>query len=532
MRYSCRMRRSRGNTINVPVSIEGFNTAQSFVEGFFEHSSVSPTVATETMLVFEAVFNAVLLQDLSNDAVLRITAEDKLGGLFLTIGFEGKMFVPSQDNEGGASPELRIMEGYGDKISCSYHSGYNTIRISVKKSPKGHFIACGVGILLAIIVYVPISLCMDAEGQRALLEGCVFPLEELFANLMIIIGAPVTLFSLLKNASDTFIVAERTSQARRLQAISLVTSAVAVLLAVVLGVVFARVFGGWLGFEGGIGGRPASLSVTEVVSFLMPSSIVGILESASPIPLIIIALLVTYALCSAGKYFEMLKSAIDACFELFSQMLRAVMATLPFFCFVAILDVLLNIGFRAIGHIALLLVIAAICTCVLLATYAVRLRVRGIRVGEFTRELMPLLRENAAIGSVIEAVPYNIRYCAKHFGMNRKDLENSLPVLAQINLDGNCLLITLVAMLYIFASGMEVTWVNVVVIAVLVLFLSSGAPNQPGSILIGILFIVNYLDSYTMLGMAFYLEVFLGSVQNLINVTSSIVTVAELDRKS
>ena len=64
------------------------------------------------------------------------------------------------------------------------------------------------------------------------------------------------------------------------------------------------------------------------------------------------------------------------------------------------------------------------------------------------------------------------------------------------------------------------------VIAILVVFLSFGAPNQPGSILIGTLIVAMFLQGDVLIPTAVYLEVFLGAIQNLINVTGDIVTVA------
>ena len=47
---------------------------------------------------------------------------------------------------------------------------------------------------------------------------------------------------------------------------------------------------------------------------------------------------------------------------------------------------------------------------------------------------------------------------------------------------------------------------NLVVIALIVLFLSFGAPNQPGSILIGMLIIFAYLDPAASVATALYYE--------------------------
>ena len=111
--------------------------------------------------------------------------------------------------------------------------------------------------------------------------------------------------------------------------------------------------------------------------------------------------------------------------------------------------------------------------------------------------------------------------------MDRKNLSYKLPILAQIGLDGNCLLLMLIAMVCVFMVGSAIHWTSIVAIAALVLFLELGAPNQPGGILVGTLIIITYLNLPDMLRMAIYMEVLLGSIQNLINVISDVVTMVE-----
>ena len=103
---------------------------------------------------------------------------------------------------------------------------------------------------------------------------------------------------------------------------------------------------------------------------------------------------------------------------------------------------------------------------------------------------------------------------------------NKFTVLAQLNLDGNCYLVMLIAMLFIFMMGSSASWYHIVVIAILVVFLSFGAPNQPGSILIGTLIVAMFLQGEVLIPTAVYLEVFFGGIQNIINVTGDVVTIA------
>lgn len=342
---------------------------------------------------------------------------------------------------------------------------------------------------------------------------------------MLMIGAPMTFFSLLKNLTDTHVVTQRNSGVRMLQVRTLATSVLAILLAFAAFFIGSGALSGLAGLSSAFSGS-VDRTFADVVTSFMPPSIFEPFAVISPIPLIALALLCTYALCSSGKYFNTLRHAMMACYTLFSRMLYIVVAALPVFCFLAIMDVLLDSGFENLLEILAYFVVCGLGTLLLFASYAVRLRVRGVRVVPFAWKLVPLVRENIRIGSAIDAAPYNIRYCSKVFNMDRGMLNRNLPVLAETNLDGNCFLLVFFSLAFVYATGTELSWLSFIGLAVLVLFLSLGAPNQPGSILIGMLIITMYLNTPEVVCVAIYLEAFFGIAQNAINVIGDIVMMA------
>ena len=107
----------------------------------------------------------------------------------------------------------------------------------------------------------------------------------------------------------------------------------------------------------------------------------------------------------------------------------------------------------------------------------------------------------------------------------------AIPVLAQINLNGNCFIITYISLVIMLASRTDIAWGDIALIALLVFFLSLGAPNQPGSCLIGLLIILKYMDASQLIPLAIYSEVVFGNLLDMINVTGDIVTAAEFDQK-
>ena len=521
------MGRNDTKRIEVRATEDELEQAQEFVESLLDNPSINSEIASETEVIFEAVFSLILMQGFSSDTIIDISGEKKLGGLSLKIGFDGKRFNLADDGEGGTSPEMRILEGFAEKVSHSYHRGYNVIRIAVKSTPRAFLISCGGGFLIAIATYLIISSFMDAEAQHALREEFVFPVEMLFGNALLMVGPPVTMLSILKNVSDVFIASERSADSHRLWRKSIATSLFAIGLAIAVTYVMSILLSSWKGYYAEHTEEVVDYSFSSLIVSMVPASIFEPFETISPVPLVLLAVIVTYALCHASVYFDKLKTAIDAMYELFSWMLRAVMVVLPFFCFIAFLDALLDVGFESLLFITRVVLSIAGGVLILLTSYAVRLRIKGIEVIPFVKKLLPLLRENIAINSAIDAVPYNIRYCARHYGMSRERLSNNLPVLAQLSLDGNTFILMYIAMIGVFMIGSDIHWVHILAIGLLVLFLELGAPNQPGGILVGTLIIITYLNLPDMLRMAIYLEVFFGSAQNIVNVISNIVEMAE-----
>ena len=127
-------------------------------------------------------------------------------------------------------------------------------------------------------------------------------------------------------------------------------------------------------------------NASEIVDSIVNSSIFGSFESFAPFPIIILALLTTYALCSAGNYYESIMKGIDGCYVLFAKMLSAVMYTLPVFAFLAMLDVLLMSGMQASLFLFCLTVTMPLSMVAMALFYSLRLIRAGINPGPFAEK--------------------------------------------------------------------------------------------------------------------------------------------------
>lgn len=506
------------------TELKNFRDIRRFIVDTMKSNGATKRDVVETMLVFEALYNDMIDRGISEDKSVLVWGTLSFGDLTMSLGFEDEMFVPMEQSD-HEHTEGRVMEAYGDKIEHSYHAGFNTLSIRATRHVSKTMVYSLVAFALALLMYLQMHYAMSSEMQESIRNQFVFPLERMYTNAVLMVGAPVTFFSLLRNLTDAYILAEKDSGMRKLQARTLETSIISALIALVAGMIIGLVIKG-SGATWTLSLSEANVTPGEIIESLFPSSIFTPFETLFPVPLIMLALLTTYAFCHAGKYFDGIRRVVDACYTLFGRMLSVIIYTIPFFFFLAMLDIMLDGGVIQVLEIILLMTVAFLSISLIAVFYVLRLKLSGAEVMPLVRKMGPLLKENLAINSAIDAVPFNIRYCTVNYGMDRKRLEQKLPMLAQLNLDGNCFIITLVTMIFILVTGLSVSWFDILVIIVLVVFLSMGAPNQPGSMLIGMLIIINYLEAFDMIAAAIYCEVFFGSVINLINVEGDIVSVA------
>lgn len=504
-----------------------YPSASAYVGRLLEENRVSKAMISETLLVFEALCYKIFEQRNNADSVVTVSGFRRMGDSAIELSFEGGMYDPEPEDPAKLTPEERILRAYADKIDYSYISGRNRISITMKRNHMASVGLYAASIVLAIAVYALLRYTAPENVQYVIANKLVFPSEKLIINAVLMIGTPVTFFSMLKHLTDTYIIAESRSSARRLHRNAIGSSVVSVILAIASSLIFTWTLFSDDEMKGKYTHGMLDMDPEKLIPSLIPSDIFAPFQTVMPYSLIILAVLTSYAFCSVGKYFDRMKGAIDAAYVLFARMLSVVMYVLPAASFVAIMDELLSDGFKMLVYLAEMLAVAFASLGILFAYYAYRLVACDISPLPFIKKMLPLMRENARIASAFDAVPYNIRYCARNYGIDRRRLEQSMPVLAQINLDGNCFIITMLAMLYVAINSTPLSIRETIAVGILVLFLSLGAPNQPGSCLISLSIVMVFLEAIDLVTVAIIGEVVFGGILNLTNIAGDIVTAAE-----
>ncbi|MCR5150904.1 MAG: hypothetical protein K6B52_06735 [Clostridiales bacterium] len=181
-------------TLKIHARIEDYQPAAGFIEGWLRRCRLSREIIAENSLVFETLFNDILLKGLPEDTEIKIETGFRIGNPVIKIGFAGARYVPISGDDPEKNIEYKIIKAYEDKLNYDYRQSYNIIHISIKRAFAPHLILCGTGFLLAIFVYALLLFATDSAARESLANNHIAPLETLFANAILMIGTPMTFF--------------------------------------------------------------------------------------------------------------------------------------------------------------------------------------------------------------------------------------------------------------------------------------------------------------------------------------------------
>lgn len=309
----------------------------------------------------------------------------------------------------------------------------------------------------------------------------VYPVMNLFKNALSMIAMPVTFFALVTSASRFYRTFREGQLGRSLLVRYLVSAAVAVLVG---GLVFAastpvEVAGSLSDYV--TDSQAADDDVVELVANLIPPNIMDPLVKGDSLQLLMLAVIMGLAVGGVAREFPFVDQLFNAIDRVFVKMLEILFAASPYALFFAVIGLYLAGGFDFV--VSLLLMFAAFLVGLALFTgiVLVALKVRGTSPIAFLKAYLPFAFKVLRTGSTIECIPGNIEYCHETFGISRERLEEMVPFCAHNNMDGNCLFLGITTLSIAYVCGFEIDVSLVVILMIVSIVLSAGAPNQPGS---------------------------------------------------
>lgn len=319
------------------------------------------------------------------------------------------------------------------------------------------------------------------------------PFGQVFLNLLRMAALPLIIVNLIAgiaSLSDPKIFGRI---GFKIMVYYTLTTAVAMVVGVITGLLF-KPGAGFILKEG------AKVNVEKVPSFgetimnLLPSNIFKALSDGRFDQIIVFSLFVGIAILFLAKDDrEFLAGLFDRLSKLFSKLIGIVMIYAPIGVFALMAVTVGKYGSMLAGFLAKYLAATYISVAIMVSLYVVLVYIfTRMSPVKFLREAMPLIITSASTSSSMASIPVNLA-CADTMKIPRSISSFTIPLGAQVNKDGNGIMLALAFLFAAQAAGVEVTLPILAKMIFIGMILTTGAGGVPGS---GIVTVAILVDAF------------------------------------
>ena len=506
-----------------PTDLDSVQKIVHLVEEAFLEKGVNEKLSHEYQLLIEEL-SLKLIEGAGLGAQIDVTVSHNMGHLRVKLDCVGQpVFLGKQDPDdfGG-----QILEEFSDYLSQSYSAGVNHVTFqpsSIDKMP----LICLISLASAILVGSLFRFIATPETQQWVIENLFYPIVLVFANCMQAIALPTAFFSLSAFIITFYLTLDRNSNILKIAVRYIVTSLVAMLISTLMWRIYC---GMGVKFDVSdfqtVGNHFMGTSIRDFLSNLVSTDIVTPFLISNPLPMLMLSIILGVAASTLfGQSGQIMRHAIGSINSICERMINMIYGLLPYFLFVAVLQRQIKLGFAYELIILKSLAIFILPILLMLVVYAIQLRINGVKVRDFLHNFSDVLWENLKIGSNIAALPYNKRMIYRKTKMQSSLLKEGLILGNLMNMDGNCLTISLGILILVSSAGIGFSVAEGIGLAFIIILLSIGAPNQPGSFMLCMIVLMMYVGiSADLYGDILIIEAFLGKFYSCLNSVGDVVT--------
>lgn len=453
----------------------------AFVESALENSKLTKRDYHQALLISEEV--VAKFQEAQGVKEFKVTVSRNFGEYSIRFVFpSGSPFEltgESEDDIGG-----KILNYYGEKIKLRYRNGMNTVTILASQSFTRYLRFSAIALVSAMVFSGMLFLLFSEETRSIILEGMIWPVESIFAKAVCMLATPVTFFCIVSNIASYSNLMDRYPDVRRVILRYIATSMIAVVI-------------GYLLF---LGLRPLAVNFETMEEFrinsqttlnfstvwnaleaMVPDNVLSPFTTSNTLPMLFLAVISGFSVGIIDRQSGKCRELMDMICNFFCKMLYIVFgfsSIMIFFCFT---DIIIYNGWVVLPYLFCLLLAIVFVLIVLNLVYVADLACHRIAPRKIYRTMRSCFRESFLIGSSVDAIPNTLRHCTEELELPKRPLEVSIPLGANMNMDGNCATLMFLMLVVGLINGVDLSLIEVIIMGLTILVLSLGAPNQPGS---------------------------------------------------
>ena len=432
-----------------------------------------------------------------------------------------------------------MISSYADSIKYRHNRMGNSVTIITGIPERALAIRTVMALVFAAVVGTLVRLLMPEEWHTLLLTNLFQPIETLFVSGLLFVAAPAVFVSVTCSMIRFKSLAGLGNGGKTVLSAYLGTS----VFAVGIGMVVFRLFDpGHLGILAtqGEGVISEKFSVLGILNELIPNNLIVPFLNVNSLQLMVMAIVIGVAINLGGTRTTHVKNLFEELDVVCSNLSVMIMSAVPFAVFCSAVSVIVSARVDVVIaalELVLVLVVGVACTAILQLLLLVV--TTGLNPLTLLRKYIPAMKKTFLKGSGVAAIPITMRACQRQFGVSRKVSSVTIPLGATINMDGNCVSLTVITLFLSKLYGVTISGGEMLILLFLAVVLSVGAPIAPGTIILCVVTLLTQmgiaLDAVSLIiGINFVLEMLLGVVNSLGDVVVALIVAkheGELDEE-
>ena len=515
----------------------GVSKSLLFIEETLKSFRMKKRDLLEALLISEETL-LLLSEHAPEDAGIKVTITRRMGVPRIRLAVPGSPVMLDEHlgtvsiDQLGTETEDAIrsvmLRSYADSIRYRHRHSENILTI-VPGIPERILATRTVAaIILSFLTALLLRQMAPDTVVHWISTNLLSPVESLFISALMCITAPAVFVSITCAMFRFEGFSELELSGKTVVITYLLTSVTAAIIGVAIFQLFLPGEIGVLTLQAGSG--PAEVfSLMSILRSLIPPNVVEPFMSVNSLQLMVVAMTIGTALTMSGKRVRHLKVLLEELDVLCGKVSSMVMYVIPVVVYCSTANALLNSRAEVLSAIVELIPTLIAGGAALFVLYCLIL-VFAARLNPlpFLKKYVPAMKSVFLKGSSIAAIPMNMRISRRQLGVPKSICAFSIPLGATINMDGNCICLTIISLFFARICDVAFGTNEIVLLLLLVLILSLGAPIAPGSLILCLVTLLTQMGIdisviSLVIGISFILEMLLGMVNSVGNVVVALL---------
>lgn len=484
--------------IKITNTLPEISQAVEQVEGILKAAGIKSEQVVKAVLTLEETLVRIAELTQETTVPMQIIVNKGLRRCVLKVSYKGNAIstadlIPSTLHDEELAdvygPEAEglirdmVLRASAEQMNCKYSRGVNTVTILVSKSDKALLYdtlsALAFGALAGIIV----RNLLNHDIAEWVSGNMFMPLYQMFLTVITMIIAPFIFFSLASSIAGFQDMSTLGRTGSKVFGCYLMTTLLGLLMCIGM---FYLVQPGSnctmeLPMPMGEATDTIVLSPIDKLIGIIPTNFVGSFVQNDMLQIMFLAILVGVALGGTGKYSEKLKTAFDALNELFAHVTGLLARLLPIAIFGSTANMAVTLNLESLVTLMSWVVFSLLCVVLQFVLYLILIVVLGkVNPLPFVRKFSPAMITALVTSSSSVTIPTS-QECCRKMGIAPRIFSFSIPLGANVNMDGTSLMFSGTALFLANLYGITIEPSALVSLVFTIMLISVALPGVPGA---------------------------------------------------